>query len=300
MPTLDWNLKQWEARQAWSDRGDEWSEAWGSADMQWYGSLLPRLHRFLPAQNILEIAPGYGRWTSHLLEHCQQLFAVDLSPSCIEHCRKRFDGHENARLFVNDGTSLPMIADQSIDLVFSFDSLVHADAEVIAPYLQEIHRVLRPDGVAFIHHSNLGEYARYFKTFTRVKNWLMKTTARSAGPPDSPATADNVTNTELTHLYFRVRETMGLDSDHSRSLSMTADRFSDIARAAGLRCMVQEKINWATRRTIDCLSLVTRQDSSWQGNTRWRNAGFMREAATIKGLSRVYDAVNRAGPGPHE
>ena len=38
----------------------------GRADAQWYGSLLPRIHRFLPTGQVLEIACGYGRWTQYL------------------------------------------------------------------------------------------------------------------------------------------------------------------------------------------------------------------------------------------
>jgi len=54
--------------------------------------------------------------------------------------------------------SLAVAADRSIDLVFSFDSLVHAERDVIGGYLNEFARVLADDGVAFIHHSNTGAY----------------------------------------------------------------------------------------------------------------------------------------------
>lgn len=39
---------------------------WGSSQQQWQRALLPRLRAFLPTQTILEIAPGFGRWTEHL------------------------------------------------------------------------------------------------------------------------------------------------------------------------------------------------------------------------------------------
>jgi hypothetical protein len=60
---------------------------------------------------------------------------------------------------VNDGSSLAMVENGSIDLVFSFDSLVHAELEVLGCYLRELARVLAADGVAFLHHSNMGAYA---------------------------------------------------------------------------------------------------------------------------------------------
>ena len=50
---------------------------------------------------------------------------------------------------MNDGQSLPMVADSSIDLAFSFDSLVHVEDDVMPSYLDELARVLSEDGVAF-------------------------------------------------------------------------------------------------------------------------------------------------------
>jgi SAM-dependent methyltransferase len=147
-----------EASTNWSARGDEWSEAWGGVPYQWWGTLFPRLQGYLPARRILEIAPGYGRWTHFLRDLCHELIIVDIAAQAIEHCRQRFAADEHVRAFVNDGTSLPMAADRSIDLVFSFDSLVHAEADVIAGYLRELARVLAADGVAFIHHSNMAAY----------------------------------------------------------------------------------------------------------------------------------------------
>jgi hypothetical protein len=47
---------------------------------------------------------------------------------------------------------------EEFDLVFSFDSLVHADNAVLAAYLPQIMRKLSSVGVAFLHHSNLLEY----------------------------------------------------------------------------------------------------------------------------------------------
>ena len=40
--------------------------------------------------------------------------------------------YDNARFVSNNGRSLPMVADSSMDLAFSFDSLVHIEADVLA------------------------------------------------------------------------------------------------------------------------------------------------------------------------
>ena len=57
-----------------------------------------------------------------------------------------------------DGTSLPMVPDQSVDFIFSFDVLVLAGPDVVRAYLSECRRVLTPEGKAFLHHSNLAAY----------------------------------------------------------------------------------------------------------------------------------------------
>ena len=61
--TVDENQSFW-AGYDWSRAGEEWSEGWGGSHAQWYGVVLPRIARFLPASSILEIAPGHGRWTA--------------------------------------------------------------------------------------------------------------------------------------------------------------------------------------------------------------------------------------------
>jgi SAM-dependent methyltransferase len=158
VPLLQDNVSMWNVAYDWSQRGDEWSDAWGGPSYQWWVTLQSRIQGYLPAARILEIAPGYGRWTHHLRDVCDELIAVDIADTAIAHCRERFAGDPRLRFEVNDGTSLAVAADRSIDLVFSFDSLVHAEIDVIAGYLKEFERVLADDGVAFIHHSNMGSY----------------------------------------------------------------------------------------------------------------------------------------------
>ncbi|MGH8591225.1 MAG: hypothetical protein ACREXX_18480 [Gammaproteobacteria bacterium] len=60
MPDLQWNIASWNGSYDWSTGGEEWSEAWGGSEAQWFGSLYPRPRRRLPTGSILEIAPGWG------------------------------------------------------------------------------------------------------------------------------------------------------------------------------------------------------------------------------------------------
>lgn len=261
MPSIDWNRQVWATDYHWTERGDEWSKEWGGAQMQWFGTILPRISSFIPTGVILEIAPGYGRWTQFLKGICARLIAVDLSERCIESCRQRFSEDSHVELHVNDGKSLAMIPDASIDFAFSFDSLVHVELEVLEAYASELARVLRPEGVAFLHHSNLGAHSTHFRwagRFSRGRGLLSR---------------------------------LGLieKSDHGRSWSVTASAFRTAAERHGLACPSQETVNWGTRRDIDCLTVLTPRGSAWaRPAVQRRNQNFMREARCQAMLSELY------------
>jgi len=157
MPTIEEN-KGWWSGYDWSENGDEWSGAWGTPLRQWTIGFVPRIGSYLPCRRILEIAPGFGRWTQFLLQQCDGYIGLDITPKCIEHCKKRFADNRNAAFFLNDGQSLPDMPDGNIDFVFSADSLVHADETAINGYLSALSKKLAVGAVGFIHHSNIGMY----------------------------------------------------------------------------------------------------------------------------------------------
>lgn len=154
MPDLNWNASLWGTDYSWPGAGDEWSAPWGGSEPQWFGSLYPRLHRLLPAASILEIAPGHGRWTKFLLPACENYLGIDLNQSCADVCTTRFNQVPYARFESNDGMTLDAAEDGGYDFIFSFDSLVHAEIDVFHSYVPEILKKLKPNGTAFIHHSN--------------------------------------------------------------------------------------------------------------------------------------------------
>jgi SAM-dependent methyltransferase len=262
MPTIEENRMYWDEKYDWARAGNEWSRAWGGPDMQWFGAILPRIHRYLPAHTILEIAPGFGRWTHFIKDYCERLILVDLSERCIQACRERFASLHHLSYYVNDGRSLDFLSAESVDVVLSFDSLVHVEADVMAAYLGQLVRPLRHDGVGILHHSNLGEYP------PRVP-WLARIPKARRG---------------LEKLRM-------LETDHWRATSMTAQRFRQFAQQAGLQCISQELINWGGRRLIDCISVFTTKSSGWAGSPQVvRNPNFMREAEQLRILSRLYGA----------
>ena len=291
MPTVEWNKLNWDGQYDWPEQGDEWSITWGGVDMQWFGCIYPRIHNFVPAKMILEIAPGFGRWTQFLVNHCEKLVLVDLSAKCIERCKERFRGHSHVDYHVNDGASLEMVPDDSVDLAFSFDSLVHVEDAVMKEYIRQLAKKLTPNGVGFIHHSNLGEYRDYFTSLRKI--------GRMIGSEQSSRGEEGGRSSSLQKpgLLLRtgiVLKRLGwLDYEGARAISMTAAKFEEYAREAGLQCMSQEVINWGTRRLIDCISVFVRKGSRYARLNRiLRNPQFMDEAQHIRAYATLYGAAS--------
>jgi SAM-dependent methyltransferase len=237
MAEVEQNLENWSSEWDWSHEGDEWSAAWGDTPALWHGALLPRIHAFLPAATVLEIAPGYGRWTQYLKDLAERLVIVDLTQGCIDHCRGRFAAATNIDYHVNDGRSLDMVADGSVDFAFSFDSLVHAESDVLGAYIEQLALKLSPDGVGFIHHSNMGAFRALSRLAKRVPG-------RAVGP--------------------LVRRGVLVNVVAWRAESVSAESVARQCESAGLACVAQEKINWeAGRYMIDTLTVFTRRGSRW-------------------------------------
>jgi SAM-dependent methyltransferase len=265
MPDLEAIRETWDHPQGWISGGDEWSGPWGGSESLWWGSLVPRIHAFVPAGVVLELGPGEGRWSRYLRALADELILVDVTEHSARVCRELFHGDSNVACHVGDGTSLSMVGDRSVDFAFSFDSLVHAEADVLESYARELGRVLRPDGIAFLHHSNMAAYRR------------AAAVARS--------------------IPYKVRRRLiihGLAVNVLawRAESTSAAQFAEVCPRAGLSCVGQELIAWHYGRHLtDVISVVTPRGSRWERpNLVVRNRDFMDEACLRARVAPLYDA----------
>lgn len=238
----------------WSMGGAEWSTQWGSTSNLWKFSLQPRLAQFLPAARVVEIGCGHGRiaaWLRHYSLH--KLYLFDIMDHCVDACRNHFAANANVDCTLTDGQSLTGIEDNSIDLIVSFYSLVHADEATIRGYIDECARVLKEDGVAFIHHSNAGQYYK----------------------------ADQFEHDRSQQLLAMYRD-----------VSISAASMRKIADESGFHCLRQECINWDIDEVLsDCFSTLIRKNSNHdvlQGHCDIEsNYTFVKEMTGIKsGQSR--------------
>jgi hypothetical protein len=268
MPSVADNLAIWNGFD-WREQGDEWSRWWGGTPAMWHGIVMPRIHPIVPTGSMLEIAPGFGRWTQFLKGLCDRLVVVDLTEKCIDHCRERFAAAGHIDYYVNDGLSLDMVADRSVDFVFSFDSLVHADPVVFEAYIPQLAAKLRPDGIGLIHHSNAGSLRAFTSASRRIPKRLLDASIRTG---------------------------VAVNLVAGRDERMTAQIFRETCERSGLSCFAQELVSWEFGYyLLDCISMFTHPGSRWDRFPRVeRNPLFAREA---RRMTRLYAYPgSRSGP----
>jgi ubiquinone/menaquinone biosynthesis C-methylase UbiE len=118
-----------------------------------YGTYAPWMKEVMgfarhAGKRVLEIGPGLGTDHAQFARAGAEMFALDLTAVHLEHTRRRFDLEGLAtRLIRGDVEALPL-ADASFDLVYSFGVLHHTPDTARA--IREIHRVLRPSGLAIV------------------------------------------------------------------------------------------------------------------------------------------------------
>jgi ubiquinone/menaquinone biosynthesis C-methylase UbiE len=169
VPSTIQNYQVWDKGHSWSQDGDEWhdqADFCGQPYDRWKRALVDEFMRpyITATSHVLEIGPGHGRWTKLYVESVGHISLVDLSQSCIEHCKELFRSFEHVDYFVNDGTALRSIGDEAVDFIWSYDVFVHIERLEFKLYLSECARVLKPGGVAVIHHPN-AQYS--FKGFAK-------------------------------------------------------------------------------------------------------------------------------------
>ena len=122
---------------------------------------LEHLHRYqlartLTAQrDVLDIACGEGYGTDILAGTAKSVVGIDISPDAIAHAKSQY---KDPRIFfrVGSATDIP-IPDASVDMVVSFETIEHlVDHDRM---MQELCRVLRPNGLLLISSPNKLEYS---------------------------------------------------------------------------------------------------------------------------------------------
>jgi len=124
---------------------------------------------------VVDLVAGHGRNRVRLQQYANQLFITDINQECIDLCKRRFEGNPKIRFLKTNGISLNGIKDESVTLVYTFDSMVHFDSDIVREYLSEFYRVLKPGGHCFCHHSNFtGNPGGNFTYSLHWRNFMSK------------------------------------------------------------------------------------------------------------------------------
>ncbi len=104
---------------------------------------------------VLDIASGSGYGTKMLAESAAFVYGVDVNETAINYSKKHYAA-QNIKYLVGDGESIPL-KDDSVDVVVTFETIEHI--KDYRKFLDEVNRVLRPDGLLIVSTPNDTEFA---------------------------------------------------------------------------------------------------------------------------------------------
>jgi len=118
----------------------------------YYGDLLDAEPPFPVREGslVLDLGCGWGRVLKPVLDRKARAVGMDISAKMLELAHTHLKKHGHAPVLARgDGTSLPF-KDNSFDAVYSLLVLQHLSKENGREVFREVHRVLKPGGVAYI------------------------------------------------------------------------------------------------------------------------------------------------------
>lgn len=131
----------------------EWTGERLTTALENYQGVFEHLHRYAIVQDvvankkILDIASGEGYGSALLSKYANFVTGVDIDSNSIKHASKKYQKAENLNFIVGSTDCIPL-ADHSVDIVVSFETLEHHDKHDLM--MTEINRVLVKGGTLVI------------------------------------------------------------------------------------------------------------------------------------------------------
>jgi SAM-dependent methyltransferase len=191
--------------------GDEWGRR-RDVDAIVDGFILPWVS---PDSVVGEIGCGGGRVAERVVPHVGSFYGFDISARMLERAREVITD-PRARFVLLDDARLPADLSGSLDFIYTFDVFLHLDLYVMRRYFDEMARVLKQGGKAFVHTTNLTsdvgwsnfvKFDRYRpETHFYVSPETVRTLADRAGFSLLKESAPAPTNFYLARDYLAVLE----------------------------------------------------------------------------------------------
>lgn len=162
--------------------GDEWTgeHACAASTVEEYSQLVES--HFIapyiePSDSVMEIGVGGGKTAALLKKHCGELICADISAEMLKVTRQRI-GDAGVSYLKLDGIKLAGARAGSLDVCFSFDTMVHMEPRDIFNYMTQIPRLMRGKRLCLFHHTDtLSELG--WKRF--MSEWDKNLMGRSGG-----------------------------------------------------------------------------------------------------------------------
>jgi SAM-dependent methyltransferase len=142
-----------EAKQRGVDPNDIGDAEWGS-DLLDYA--LEMYYRPLVGAEsvVLELGPGSGRLSRHLVGKVRKLIVVDNSDGVLAWMTDYLRGKGEHEVHRITGSAVPMVSASSVDAVFAHGVMEHLDLDEIYWFLLDFRRVLVPNGTIVFNFDN--------------------------------------------------------------------------------------------------------------------------------------------------
>jgi SAM-dependent methyltransferase len=114
--------------------------------------------RYAGGRRVLDVACGEGYGSALLAPVAREVTGVDIDAPTVAHARETYASHRNLRFVEGSAAQLPL-ADASVDLIVSFETIEHLPAADQPRMLAEFSRVLTDDGVLVLSAPNRPEYS---------------------------------------------------------------------------------------------------------------------------------------------
>lgn len=121
--------------------------------------LLIVLREQLKDMDVLDLGVGAGRTSFTFAALVRTYIGIDYAPAMVEICRSRFGENDRQKFLCLDAADLSTFDDQKFDLVlFSFNGIDTVELKQRRKILQEVHRLLKPDGYFFFSGHSLDAF----------------------------------------------------------------------------------------------------------------------------------------------
>ncbi len=112
--------------------------------------------KLVAARTVLDVACGTGYGSALLARQAHHVVGVDISAETIEYARALYAPETNLEFRQAECAALPF-PDATFDAIVSFETIEHIQEQ--AQFLDEVRRVLRPDGLFVLSSPNKLEYS---------------------------------------------------------------------------------------------------------------------------------------------